>query len=156
MKKISAFACILLAGIAQSRLLAQQCSNGDLKGVYSFVASGTFGGVPFAVVGQTTYEGNGNASGWIQIDNNGAILPALQQGAAAAPGSWTASYSVDPSTCMATKIVTLDSTFGTLSGAKLYFFITAGSAFRELRFLLTNTSLGMPAGTAITGTARKQ
>jgi hypothetical protein len=158
MKKVAVFASVLLAGFAQSRLHAAECSNQDLRGVYSFVASGTFGGAPFATAGQTTYGGNGTASGWIQIDLNGNILPAPKSGAAPAPGSWTATYTVDPSTCMATKTITLasDPAFGPLSGAWLSFFITAGSDFKELRFLLTNTSLGMPAGTVISGTARKQ
>ena len=39
------------------------CSNADLKGTYSFVASGTFGGAAFATAGQTTYDGHGNAAG---------------------------------------------------------------------------------------------
>jgi hypothetical protein len=156
MKKFAVVASVLLAGLAQSRLYAAECSNGDLKGVYSFIASGTFGGAPFATVGQTTYQANGHASGWIQIDLNGTILPAPKSGAAAAPGTWTATYTVDPSTCMATKIITLDATFGPLANASLTFFITAGSDFRELRFLLTNTTAGMPPGTVISGTATKQ
>jgi hypothetical protein len=156
MKKIAVFATILLAGFAQSRLHATECSNGDLRGVYSFVASGTFGGAPFAAVGQTTYQGNGQANGWIQIDLNGTILPVPKSGAPPAPGTWTATYTVDPSTCLATKTITLDATFGPLANASLTFFITAGSDFRELRFLLTNTSAGMPTGTAISGTARRQ
>jgi hypothetical protein len=156
MKNVAVFAGILLAGFAQSRLHAAECSNQDLRGVYSFVASGTFSGAPFATAGQTTYQGNGQASGWIQIDVNGTILPVPKSGAAPAPGTWTATYTVDPSTCLATKTITLDSTFGPLANASLTFFVTAGSDFKELRFLLTNTSAGMPTGTAISGTARKQ
>src|SRR5215471_14730409 len=37
-----------------------------------------------------------------------------------------ATYTVDPSTCMATKTITLDATFGPLANRSL-FFITAGS-----------------------------
>ena len=146
MKKLAVFASLLISAVVPQVKAEDGCSNADLRGVYSFVASGTLGGSPFATAGQTTYDGSGNASGLIQISLNGTILPS------AAPSKWTAVYTVDPSTCTATKTITLptDPSLGPLSGAKLAFFITAGAEFNELRFIATNT------GAAITGTARKQ
>jgi hypothetical protein len=146
MKKLAFCITLVISGAIAPHLSAQHCSDADLRGVYSFVASGTFGTAPFATAGQTTYDGSGNASGWIQISLNGTILPSN------AASSWSATYKVDPSTCTATKTITLpnDSSLGPLAGAKLQFFITAGAEFRELRFISTN------AGATISGTATKQ
>jgi hypothetical protein len=122
---------------AQDRLHAQdQCSNADLRGVYSFVASGTINGVgAFATAGQTAYEGDGNVAGLIQISLNGSITPMV---------SWSGTYSVDPVTCTATKAADIPG-LGTV-----HFFVTAADDFKELRFIATDE------GTAISGTARKQ
>jgi hypothetical protein len=146
MKKLAVFASLLISAVVPQVNAEDGCSNADLRGVYSFVASGTFGGSPFAAAGQTTYDGSGNAAGLIQISLNGAILPS------AAPSTWTALYKVDPSTCTATKTINLptDSSLGPLSGAHLPFFITAGAGFSELRFIAT------APGATITGSARKQ
>jgi len=146
MKRLTAYMMMWISGVMLPVLKADQCSNADLRGVYSFVASGTFAGVPIATAGQTTYDGKGGASGWIQFSVNGTTLPA------AGPSTWTAVYNVDPSTCLATKTITLPnhSNLGPLSGAQLQFFITAGAGFRELRFISTNT------GATISGTAVRQ
>jgi hypothetical protein len=147
MKKVAVLATMLISGVIVSHVNAQdECSNRDLRGVYSFLASGTFAGAPFAAAGQTTYDGAGNAAGLIQISLNGTILPS------AAPSKWTATYKVDPSSCTTTKTIDLptDSSLGPLSGAQLPFFITAGAGFKELRFIAT------APGAAITGTAKKQ
>jgi hypothetical protein len=119
------------------------CSNADLRGLYSFVASGTVtgknpDGLPlgaFAAAGKTMYDGSGNASGLIEVSLNGTIVSS----------AWQATYDVDPGTCTATKALTL-----AVNGATVNFFITFGDDFRELRFIATD------AGTAISGTARKQ
>jgi hypothetical protein len=140
MKKLTVFAIVLICGIA-SQLNAQECSNADLRGVYSFVSSGTIVSVPgfpdgpFAAAGKTIYDGDGNASGLIQISLAGTIVSS----------TWHGTYKVDPSNCTVTKALTVDAV-----GATLHFFITAGDEFRELRFVATDP------GTAITGTARKQ
>src|SRR5580704_17677534 len=84
MKRITIVAGMLLLSIVP-RIHAQdqvhekdRCSNADLRGIYSFVASGTMSGVgAFATAGQTTYEGNGNVSGLIQISLNGTVTPVL-------------------------------------------------------------------------------
>jgi hypothetical protein len=142
MKRITIIAGMLLCGLVP-RIHAQdqvhekdRCSNADLRGVYSFVASGTMSGVgAFATAGQTTYEGNGNVSGLIQISLNGTVTPVLP---------WTGTYSVNPDNCTATKTAFIRGV-GTV-----HFFVTAGDRFNELRFIATDN------GTAISGTARKQ
>jgi hypothetical protein len=142
MKRIIVFASLLLCSTvpqihAQDQSHAQdQCSNADLHGVYSFVASGTMNGVgAFATAGQTTYDGNGNAAGLIQISLNGNVTPVIR---------WTGTYSVNPDNCTATKQANIPGV-GTV-----HFFITSGDRFKELRFIATDN------GTAISGTARKQ
>jgi hypothetical protein len=142
MKKMTVLASILLCSLVPS-LHAQedfhtqdQCSNADLHGVYSFVASGTMAGVgAFATAGQTKYDGNGKAKGLIQISLNGNVT---------AVTPWTGSYSVNPSNCTVAKTVSIPG-IGTV-----HFFGTAGDRFKELRFIATDS------GTAISGTARKQ
>jgi hypothetical protein len=147
MNRLAAYTTILISGMTLPLLQAEEpCSNADLRGVYSFVASGTFAGAPFATAGQTTYDGKGGASGWIQFSVNGTILPS------AGPSTWTAVYNVDPSTCLATKTITLpnNNKLGPLAGAQLQFFISAGGGFRELRFISTSP------GATISGNAVKQ
>jgi hypothetical protein len=119
------------------------CSNADLRGLYIFVASGTVtgtnpDGLPpgvFVATGKTVYDGNGKASGLIEVSLNGTIVAS----------AWQAAYDVDPSNCTGTKALTPD-----VSGKTVHFSITFGDDFRELRFIATD------AGTAISGTARKQ
>jgi hypothetical protein len=134
MTRLAIFATLLIWGIVP-QLTAAECSNADLHGVYSFVASGTLGSASFATAGQTTYEGNGNVTGLIQISLNGAVTPVL---------AWSGTYTVDPNNCTATKTAVIPG-IGTV-----HFFVTAGDHFNELRFMSTDK------GTAITGTARKQ
>lgn len=142
MKRFTIFASMLLCAMvpeiqAQNQFHGQnQCSNADLRGAYSFVASGTMNGVgAFATAGQTRYDGNGDATGLIQISLNGNVTPVIQ---------WTGTYSVDPDNCTVTKTVTIPG-IGTV-----HFFGTAGDRFKELRVIATDS------GTAISGTARKQ
>jgi hypothetical protein len=137
---LTVFAAVLMFALAPQVRADSPCSNADLKGDYSFVASGTINvpGLPvgpFAAAGMTHYHGDGTADGVIQVSLNGNQLFS----------KWTATYSVDPSTCAITKTITLEA-----NGVKLDFFITAGDDFRELRLIATDP------GTAITGTARKQ
>ena len=141
MKKLAVFASLLISAIVPQIHAEAGCSNADLRGVYSFVASGTVinvKGLPsgsFAAAGRTIYEGNGSASGVIQMSLNGTIVAS----------TWHATYAVNSADCTATKALTLD-----VNGATLNFSITAGADFKELRFIATD------AGTAISGTARKQ
>jgi hypothetical protein len=134
MTRLAIFATLLIWGLVP-QLIAAECSNADLRGVYSFVASGTLGSASFATAGQTTYEGNGNVTGLIQISLNGSVTPVL---------AWSGTYTVDPNNCTATKTAVIPG-IGTV-----HFFVTAGDSFKELRFMATD------AGSAITGTARKQ
>src|SRR5262249_29662615 len=112
----------------------EECSNADLRGLYSFVASGTLGSSPFVAAGQTKYDGNGSVHGLIQISVNGNVTQVIE---------WTGFYSVN-SDCTVTKTATVPG-IGTL-----HFFVTAGDNFKELRFMATDP------GTTISGTARKQ
>ena len=158
MTKITVLASMLIWGSILPNLKADECSNADLRGVYSFVAAGTIlpsSGLPagllgpFAAAGRTIYDGNGSASGVIELSLNGTIIPSpVPPNPPSPPSTWTATYTVDPSTCTATKAITITS--GPLKGVVLNFFISAGADFKELRFIATNP------GTAISGTARKQ
>ncbi len=112
-----------------------RCSNADLRGVYSFVASGTFGTAPFATAGRTMYDGHGTVEGVIQVSVNGDLTPRLD---------WSGTYTMDPATCTATKTANIPG-LGAVN-----FFVTFGDGFKELRFSATNT------GATISGTARKQ
>ena len=141
MKKITMFVGILLCALAPQLRAADQihqedrCSNADLRGAYSFVASGTFGTAPFATAGRTIYDGRGNAEGVIQVSVNGGLTPRLD---------WSGTYTVDPATCTATKTANITG-FGAVE-----FFVTFGDGFRELRFIATTP------GATISGTAKKQ
>ncbi len=147
MKKLAAFTSMLILGIVP-HLHAQQCSNFDLRGSYSFVASGTFSGASFATAGQTIYDGNGNASGVIQASVGGKVYPA-------AP--WTATYTVTPmqtgggqTVCVFNKTITIDS-YGPLT---VSFFGTASDGYKELRFIATGSNA--TTSLTISGTARKE
>jgi hypothetical protein len=147
MKKLTTFAALLVVCVLASpaRAAAQghsdeRCSNADLRGVYSFVASGTFGTAPFATAGQTTYDGHGNMHGVIEVMMNGAQVTAN----GASRLDWSGTYTVDPGTCTATKTANVPNV-----GA-VEFFVTFADGFKELRFIATNP------GAAISGTARKQ
>src|SRR5579864_1043044 len=94
MSKFTFIAGLLLCSMAPMIHGQVQCSTANLRGLYSFVASGTLGGQPFATAGQTMYEGNGNVSGLIQISLNGNVTPLLK---------WTGTYTIDPETCVVNK-----------------------------------------------------
>lgn len=148
MKTIALATAVWTAAVSVAQA-APPCSNADLHGVYSFNAAGAIvanpvnlPAGPFAAAGRTTYEGNGTASGVIQISLNGTIAPPT------GPSTWTGTYSVDPATCTTTKALTITS--GPLNGVTLHFFITAGAEFTELRFIATDSY------TAISGSAKKQ
>jgi len=134
MKKLAVFASLWISVLVPQVKAQSGCSNGTLWGVYSFVASGTFGSSPFAAAGQTTYDGAGGVTGVIQISVNGSVTPVT---------AWSGSYAVKPD-CTFTKTAIIPGV-GTV-----HFFGTAANGFTELRFIASDT------GTAIAGTARKQ
>jgi hypothetical protein len=141
MKKLAVLASLLILTLVPQVYARDGCSNADLQGDYSFVASGTFGSppLPFAAAGQTTYDGNGNVTGLIQISVEGTVSLVLP---------WSGTYTVNPKNCTTTKTIVIPGTpWGTLT---VDFFITAGDNFRELRFIATDPE------TTISGTARKQ
>ncbi|MBV9744586.1 MAG: hypothetical protein JO099_12575 [Acidobacteriia bacterium] len=135
MRKLAVYSAMSILGTIVPALSAADCSNADLHGGYSFVASGALNSATFATVGQTTYDGKGNMTGLIQISLNGNVTPVIK---------WTGSYSVDPENCTITKTAQIPGV-GTV-----HFFVTAGAGFQELRFMATDT------GAVISGTARKQ
>ena len=139
----------LLTSVLASGVRAQDqdaCSNGNIRGQYSFVASGTVGGAPFATAGYGIYDGHGNAQGVIQASLNGSVLP---------PTGWSGTYTVSamiagttpggPTVCVLNKTVDIP-------GYKLVvsFFVTAANGFKELRFIATT------GGTTVSGTATKE
>jgi hypothetical protein len=143
MRKLVIYATMLIPSMMVSHLNAQACFNGNLRGAYSFEASGTLAGSPFAAAGQTLYDGAGQADGVIQASVGGTVYP---------PALWTATYSVGPmatasgqTVCVFTKTITIPS-----YGMTISFFGTAGSGFTTLRFIATTS------GATISGTAQKQ
>jgi hypothetical protein len=140
MQKFAIFAGMLIA-IGMPQVKAQSiCFASNLQGVYSFVASGTFGGAGFAAAGQTIYDGNGGATGVIQISLGGTVTPILP---------WTGTYIVNAD-CTATKALTVPGLGPNGTPLTVHFFITAGNGFNELRFIATD------ATTVISGTARRR
>ena len=146
MTKLAISATILITGMILPHLKAEECSNADLHGEYSFVASGTLNGTPFATAGQTIYNGDGTASGVIQASALGAVGPTT---------TWTATYSV---TSMKTgggqPVCVLNKTITISGGPTVSFFGTASADFKELRFIVTAFN-GTTTNVAISGTARK-
>ena len=141
MKKLSTFMTLSILGLMVPQANAQRrCSNTDVVGVYSFVASGTFGTAGFATAGQTIYDGNGGASGIINISLGGTVT---------GPIAWTGTYSVNAD-CTFTKTIIIPGLGPMGAPLKANFFLTASDNFAELRFIATD------AGTVITGTARRQ
>jgi hypothetical protein len=142
-----AISTAMMAAMIMPHLQAESCSNADLRGEYSFSASGTLNGAPFVAAGQTVYNGDGTASGVIQVSALGAVGPAT---------TWTAKYSVTAivtgggqNVCVLTKTIVIK------DGPTVSFFGTAGADFKELRFIATAFN-GATANLAISGTARKQ
>jgi len=90
MTKLFAYTTLIVMGIIVPGLRASDCSNADLRGPYSFVASGTVSGMPFATTGQTLYNGDGTAAGIIQATLGGALFG----GPNSPPVTWTATYSL--------------------------------------------------------------
>src|SRR5215469_7997006 len=75
MKKFAVL-CALFSAVLTPHARAQdECSNGSMRGQYSFVAAGTFGGAPFAAAGYGIYDGHGNVQGVIQTSLNGNANP---------------------------------------------------------------------------------
>lgn len=147
MRRLFAYT-ILIAGTIVPGLRASDCSNDRLRGAYSFLASGTVNGMPFATTGQTLYNGDGAAAGIIQASIGGA----LWGGPNSPPVPWTATYSLTTmpvgggqTVCVLNKTITIPAWKLDIS-----FFGSAGDDFRELRFIATTP------GATVSGTARKQ
>jgi hypothetical protein len=144
MKKVGVFGVLLFSALAPHVQAQDECSNDSVRGQYSFVASGTFGGAPFAAAGLGIYDGHGNVQGVIEASSNGNVNPAAD---------WTGTYNVKPMTagegrtvCVLTKTITIPE----YNNLVVSFFVTAADGFRELRFIATTP------GATITGTAKKE
>jgi hypothetical protein len=147
MTKFAISATLLLSGMILPHLKAESCSNADLHGEYSFIASGTLNGTPFATAGQTVYNGDGTADGVIQASALGTIGQAT---------TWTATYSVSAMLTPGGKTVcVLNKTITIKDGPTVSFFGTASAGFQELRFIVTAFN-GATTNIAVSGTARKQ
>jgi hypothetical protein len=85
MTRLAISTTLLGLGMILPHLKAEGCSNADLQGEYSFLASGALAGMPFATAGQTIYNRIGTAQGVIQICALGAVGPST---------TWTATYTV--------------------------------------------------------------
>ena len=148
MTKLFAYTTLIVTGIIVPGLRASDCSNADLRGPYSFVASGTVSGMPFATTGQTLYNGDGTAAGIIQATLGGALFG----GPNSPPVTWTATYSLTSvaigggqTVCVLNKTINVSAW-----NLQVSFFGTAGDDFRELRFIATTPTM------TVSGTARKQ
>jgi hypothetical protein len=148
MRRLFAHTVLIIAGTLVPGLKASDCSNGELRGAYSFLASGTVNGMPFATTGQTLYNGDGTAAGIIQASIGGALFG----GPNSPPVPWTATYSLTTMQVGGGKTVCVLNKTITVPAWKLEisFFGTAGDDFRELRFITTTPT------TTVSGTARKQ
>jgi len=147
MKRLAIFSALYIS-VLVSQAWAQdqdECSSSSMRGQYSFVASGTVAGAPFATTGYGIYDGRGNVEGVIQASMNGTVLPAT---------GWSGTYTVSAMTaggtssgrtvCVVNKTITIPDYNLVVS-----FFVTAADRFRELRFIATT------AGTTVSGTATK-
>ena len=149
MKRFAIFTAVLISVLApQVRAEDQdQCSNGSMRGQYSFAASGTINGSPFATAGYGMYDGHGNVQGVIQASLNGNVLPAK---------GWNGTYTVSamtagttpggPTVCVLNKTLTIPG----YNNLTVSFFVTAAKNFRDLRFIATTP------GTTVSGTATKE
>jgi len=148
MKTFAIFTALFILALAPEVRAQDQdeCSNSSMRGQYSFVASGTVGGAPFATAGYGIYDGRGNVQGVIQASLNGNVLPATGWSGTYAVSSMTVGTTTEgPTVCVLNKTITIP-------GYKLVvsFFVTAADRFKELRFIATT------AGTTVSGTATKE
>jgi hypothetical protein len=132
------------SGAITQRLQAEACNISNLHGQYSFVASGTINGQPYASAGQTIYHGDGTAEGVIQVSIGGNVYPVA---------TWTATYTATATptdsgatVCVVTKRITIPAYGGLVAN----FFVTASGDFKQLHFIATDT------GSTITGTATRE
>ena len=143
MNRVAAFSFLLFSVFAPHVRAQDECSNGSMRGQYSFVASGTFGGAPFAAAGYGIYDGHGGVQGVIQSSSNGNVNPAA---------AWSGTYSVKPmvagggqTVCVVTKTITIPG----YNNLVVSFFVTESDSFKALRFIATTP------GATVTGTAAK-
>ena len=72
--------CTVLLGAADAQ--AQPCSNALLRGAYGFhgLATITTGGTPRAIIGVFNFDGRGNWTANLMLDDDGIIIPKPNQG----------------------------------------------------------------------------
>jgi hypothetical protein len=69
------FASVFVVG-AVPNAQARQCSNASLKGAYGFLDSHTVvpAGTPFAALGRWNFDGQGNSTNTLTINDNGTVI----------------------------------------------------------------------------------
>jgi hypothetical protein len=67
---------VFMLGLAPKAHAQQQCSNASLRGGYGFHATGTDvpAGTPRAVITLYTFDGGGNWTATVTLNNNGTVL----------------------------------------------------------------------------------
>ena len=93
-------------------------SNASLKGSYGFYSTGTFAGTPRVALGRETYDGNGNYTNTVTINNNGTLIHINDSG----------HYTVNAD-CTGT-------IFNTASGATFQFVLVDGG--KEIYFIIAS------------------
>jgi len=139
-KTLIAIAMTLAVGIVPKVQAEDKvCSNRTLNGTYGFSATGTlvppqpFPGL-LAIVGTSTFDGNGVTSGSQMVSSNGNILP---------QETLSGTYQVNPD-CTGTFSLQL------FPGVTINFFFVIDDHGKELQIIQTDP------GTIVTATARKQ
>ena len=87
---IAAFAVLALGMVPSAQAQNRGCSNGIMKGTFTFTATGSITAPPaiagnFAEVGTQTFDGAGGTTGSAVLSANGTIIPV----------TWTGTYTVN-------------------------------------------------------------
>ena len=87
---IAAFAVLALGTVPSAQAQNRGCSNGIMKGTFTFWSTGSFTAPPSLVengaeVGTQTFDGTGGTTGSAMLSSNGTIIPV----------TWTGTYTVN-------------------------------------------------------------
>ena len=137
-KTLIAIATLLAPGIALKARAQDGCSNSSLNGSFAFKATGTLTAPQpnqgqIAIVGRSTFDGNGGTGGSQMVSANGFIFPESLSG----------TYQVNPD-CTGTF------SFQLAPGVTINFFFVIDDNRKELQIIQTDP------GAIVTATARKQ
>jgi hypothetical protein len=137
-KTLIAIVTLLAPGIALKAQAQDGCSNSSLNGSFAYKATGTLTAPQpnpgqIAIVGRSTFDGNGATGGSQIVSSNGFIFPVNLSG----------TYQVNPD-CTGTF------SFQLAPGVTINFFFVIDDNRKELQIIQTDP------GAIVTGTARKQ